>query len=294
MASDQGMYIIREYICRNRQVGTCAAPSWNVPTFQPFQLLERFATLSARPARRRRADYDDHNGWRSRQPSTEGTQTLMAFPVTYDPAGSTIGAGPTPGAIALRDWGLAIADQITDLGIYNPRVIAGTNTLSVHAVGRAWDAGTPNGLARAQGDLLAGTLIAYHAELGIQMVIWQRQKWTNLRASQGWRPYNGADPHTSHLHIEITKAASRRLTTEILTTTTGVTMPNPPITFPANRDATIRRVQAAVGTEVDGDPYTLTADAAEALQRKAARLEAEADDREAEVIRLTAEVDLAW
>ena len=35
------------------------------------------------------------------------------------------------------------------------------------------------------------------------------------------------------------------------------------ITLPANRDATIKRTQTALGVEADGDPYLLTAEAAE-------------------------------
>lgn len=35
----------------------------------------------------------------------------------------------------------------------------------------------------------------------LKYVIWNRQIWSVARASEGWRPYGGANPHTKHMHV---------------------------------------------------------------------------------------------
>jgi hypothetical protein len=34
-------------------------------------------------------------------------------------------------------------------------------------------------------------------------VIWDRRIWAADRASEGWRPYEGDDPHTNHIHLSV-------------------------------------------------------------------------------------------
>lgn len=153
-------------------------------------------------------------------------------------------------------------NRLTDLGIYNPRTIRGTGTPSLHNVGRAWDAGTPSVEAKSQGTELANLLVTHHLDLGVQLVIWQRRIWSNIRKAEGWRVYRGTSPHTEHMHIELTIEAGAGLTSGIIQQAIGGAMT---ITLPANRDETIRRIQTALGVEVDGDPFTKTADAAEHL-----------------------------
>lgn len=35
----------------------------------------------------------------------------------------------------------------------------------------------------------------------LKYVIWNHHIWSRARNSEGWRLYDGADPHTSHIHI---------------------------------------------------------------------------------------------
>lgn len=37
-------------------------------------------------------------------------------------------------------------------------------------------------------------------------VIWNKQIWSVARQSEGWRPYDGANPHTHHCHVSIIEA----------------------------------------------------------------------------------------
>lgn len=37
----------------------------------------------------------------------------------------------------------------------------------------------------------------------IKYVIWNRQIWSRSRASEGWRPYTGSNPHTRHMHVSV-------------------------------------------------------------------------------------------
>lgn len=188
----------------------------------------------------------------------------MTFPVVYDQA-STPTSGPQPGAINLRDWILANYPNLGNLGIYNNRSVRGGASLSTHAEGRAIDIGTPSETAptetaRATGSVLADLLIRHHAALGVQQIIFDRGLWRNTRASIGWRPYAGKNPHRGHLHIELTRAAARGLTPQIITDTLGgTTVPTTP-----DRSSLIedwQRKLAALdyahhwdtGTEVDSD-----------------------------------------
>jgi hypothetical protein len=88
------------------------------------------------------------------------------------------------------------------------RNIAGTNTLSDHALGLAIDAMVPAGV---QGQNI-GTAIATHYRLNaaqkhVKYVIWYRQIWS---PSKGSRPYTGVNPHTNHVHISFYNLGSRR------------------------------------------------------------------------------------
>lgn len=37
----------------------------------------------------------------------------------------------------------------------------------------------------------------------LKYVIWNRQIWSRARASEGWRTYTGANPHTQHMHVSV-------------------------------------------------------------------------------------------
>lgn len=135
------------------------------------------------------------------------------FAAVYDEATRPCSAGARPGAVALRDGVLEQPrfSALADLGIFNCRDVAGEGVPSVHGNGRAWDASVaPGSLGWLQGGFLAEDLIRLRFQLGIQHVIWDRRAWSTLQPF--WRPYGGDNPHTSHLHIELTLAAGERLT----------------------------------------------------------------------------------
>lgn len=37
----------------------------------------------------------------------------------------------------------------------------------------------------------------------LKYVIYNRRIWTRLRNAEGWRPYNGKNPHTGHVHVSV-------------------------------------------------------------------------------------------
>lgn len=37
----------------------------------------------------------------------------------------------------------------------------------------------------------------------LKYVIWNKQIWSRARASEGWRPYSGSNPHTKHMHVSV-------------------------------------------------------------------------------------------
>ena len=41
----------------------------------------------------------------------------------------------------------------------------------------------------------------------VTYVIWNRQIYNRDRASEGWRKYNGANPHTHHMHVSIAEVS---------------------------------------------------------------------------------------
>ncbi len=99
--------------------------------------------------------------------------------------------------------------DITRTGIYNDRNIAGTNTRSAHAEGRALDvhlnAADPG--EKLLADQLVAALVRKAGRLGIANIIWNRRIWSTARPR--WRTYGGASPHTDHIHIEYTRTGSQ-------------------------------------------------------------------------------------
>jgi hypothetical protein len=131
-------------------------------------------------------------------------------------AATFIASGPAPGALALEAYALALGHG--SAGIFNPRNVRGSvSTLSLHAEGRAVDI-TPGD---AGADALTGLvdlLVWHHQALGVQQVIWHRRSW---RVGRAWEPYGGTDPHTSHAHVELTRAAADGLTVETIEAVIG-------------------------------------------------------------------------
>lgn len=120
--------------------------------------------------------------------------------------------GPQPAPRAL--WTLIHANfpQTRFDGIYNPRNIAGTNTPSLHAEGRALDIGLDvrKPTEKTIGDGLFKIFVDVAVPCGIEEVIWNRQIWSTRTPHV--HPYTGHSPHTDHVHVGFTREASQQTT----------------------------------------------------------------------------------
>lgn len=135
-----------------------------------------------------------------------GDQQDVAFnnAPAYD-GGANCTGGATQGALALRDQLIGFFPQIASVGIYNCRVIAGSNSMSLHGVGRALDIMMPTVGGDADNDLgdpIAHYLIENAELIGIQTIIWDHTIW-RVSNSPRQHEYTGSNPHVDHLHVEI-------------------------------------------------------------------------------------------
>lgn len=114
---------------------------------------------------------------------------------------------------------LNIAQFSRYLGIYNNRNVRGSaTTKSLHAEGRAldWafdanDAQTRDEAMRFINQLLANDAVLAR-EMGIQEVIFNRKIWSAEHPREGLRDYNGANPHTDHIHIGLNRKGAKKQT----------------------------------------------------------------------------------
>jgi len=84
-------------------------------------------------------------------------------------------------------------------------------TLSMHATGRAADVMVPVP-SGPEGKALADWLVENAAPLGVQLVIWDRSVWQgSLPVRSRFSAYTGANPHTDHVHVELTTHPGPRL-----------------------------------------------------------------------------------
>ena len=113
-------------------------------------------------------------------------------------------------ALALATWGRGHTASLA-----RPCGVGGE---SEHKEGRAWDWGLD--LANFT-DVVAGAravswLLANDAlnarRVGVMYVIWNKRIWSTYRRAEGWRPYTGGDPHTSHIHISFSWAGAMKRT----------------------------------------------------------------------------------
>lgn len=70
---------------------------------------------------------------------------------------------------------------------------------SDHNLGNAVDI-THDPSSGCDGEVIAGLALQ---DPRVTYVIWNRRKYNLARASEGWRPYRGENPHTHHCHISI-------------------------------------------------------------------------------------------
>lgn len=114
-----------------------------------------------------------------------------------------------PGAVRLRALLRSTYGRGTTAGITRACSVGGR---SDHKEGRAYDWGL-NAFSAADreiADTFLGWLVGPDAQghpagnarrLGIQYVIWDREIWN--ASSAVWKPYDGASPHTDHIHLSL-------------------------------------------------------------------------------------------
>lgn len=111
--------------------------------------------------------------------------------------------GPAPGMRALHDVVLWTYHKhgVRDGGIYNRRKVRRGRAWSLHSVGRAADAMTPD---MGTGVWLANHLINSAEPIGLCEVIFGDQRWTGDR---GIHDYT-LGGHDDHVHYGLTKQAA--------------------------------------------------------------------------------------
>ncbi len=128
--------------------------------------------------------------------------------------GANCGGGLLAGTRELGDYLQATFSGINGYGGYACRPnTANTSELSVHGTGRAIDimiSGTANS---AVGDPIANYLVQNAEKIGVQYIIWNRNSWNASRSAPNkLRAYGGPNPHTDHVHVELTPAGAQRMT----------------------------------------------------------------------------------
>jgi hypothetical protein len=86
--------------------------------------------------------------------------------------------------------------------------------------------------------------------LGIMYIIWNRRIWSAARQDEGWRDYNGDNPHTDHIHFSFGWAGARRQTS--WWTAAGPDGPANMYGFLADNRMTFTSVDAASGDRTHG------------------------------------------
>lgn len=142
------------------------------------------------------------------------TQTVQYDGAPAWDGGANCADGMTPGARVLRDALIAAYPQVDSVGGFNCRVIAGTNSMSLHGTGRALDImlSTISGDAdNGAGDPIAAWLMQHAELLGLQLIIWDHTIWSTSRSpGSRVRAYSGENPHVDHLHVEINEQAAAK------------------------------------------------------------------------------------
>jgi hypothetical protein len=125
-----------------------------------------------------------------------------------------------PGAVGLRDL------LNRTYGKHNGGIVreCSSGGQSEHKEGRALDymldINKPADKAAAE-DVLQWLLAtdkygnedAMARRLGIMYMIWNHRIWSAHKASQGWQPYDGPNPHTDHIHFSLSWAGAKKQTT---------------------------------------------------------------------------------
>ncbi|MGW4843786.1 glucosaminidase domain-containing protein [Nocardia brasiliensis] len=116
--------------------------------------------------------------------------------------------GEQPGARAMANqWKRLTGRQA---GTFNCRATT-FGTPSLHGEGRSIDlyANAADPAHRAQVDAYLVWLQANAVELQVAYIIWNRRQWGWQYRAQGWRPYGGSNPHTDHIHVDLSWEGAR-------------------------------------------------------------------------------------
>jgi peptidoglycan hydrolase-like protein with peptidoglycan-binding domain len=151
----------------------------------------------------------------------EGLTPPATLPATVDSAPAYqpqtgCAAKAMPGTLRLRELALATYGR-GGTSPATPRACTDGGT-SEHKDGRAWDwmlnvsnradrAAAADFLSWLTGPGPSGEPGELAARLGVMYVIYNHKIWAGY--APGWRRYDGADPHTSHIHISLTWNGAR-------------------------------------------------------------------------------------
>ena len=110
-----------------------------------------------------------------------------------------------------------------------------------------------------------GRPAAMARRFGIMYIIWNNQIWGTYEMDAGWRPYNGASPHTDHIHFSFSWDGAMQRTswwtgkpwTEVSRGPGGPTVPvTPPSSYPTLKEGAsgpdVVLAQEVLGVTADG------------------------------------------
>lgn len=157
-------------------------------------------------------------------PAASAAPATPTFPAAIDDyaeyaAQRTCDPTAKPGVTGVKDL-LQTTYGSHDWGIGRD---CGAGDTSEHKEGRALDYhfNYYNSAERADAqDFLAwllatdqhGNRHANARRLGVMYIIWNHQIWSSYRANDGWRSYQGSNPHTDHIHLSFSWAGARKQT----------------------------------------------------------------------------------
>jgi len=144
----------------------------------------------------------DALGSRWQPPQTSQTGTYADAPPWN--GGRSCSGGLKPGARARGDqirakFGIAKVEGYA----CRPNT-ANKSQLSMHGTGRALDIMVTS----TKGEKVADFIVQNANALGFQLVIWNRTLWKVTPGGGSSREYTGPNPHTDHIHAELTVAAA--------------------------------------------------------------------------------------
>ena len=148
--------------------------------------------------------------------------------------------------------------------------------ITEHSEGRAldWMLNAYDSHERAVADSVLSWLMAPDAKgrkgamarrFGVMYVIWDNRIWGTYAMDEGWRPYNGSNPHTDHIHFSFSWDGAMQRTswwtgrawTGVSTAPDGPSVPlTPPDSYPTLREGAsgpdVALAQEVIGVTADG------------------------------------------